>query len=409
MENSSNVSKYHIGIIGGGIIGLATAMLLTQEYPRHKLVVLEKEPGIARHQTGHNSGVMHAGLYYTPGSQKANFCSTGGRLLRNFADKHGINYEMCGKLIVATRESEIPRLEELFRRGTANGAEGLEMVGRERIEELEPNATGVRAILSPNTGIIDYARVSRVYADQVVEYGGEVLTGTEVQAIDRRDGLLHLETNNGNVQVKHLVNCAGLHADRVAAMMGVEPGVRIVPFRGEFFNIRQDRAHLVRGIIYPVPESRLPFLGVHFTRKINGQIEAGPNAVLAFAREGYTKTSFNLNDTLGTLTYPGFWRMSASHWKTGLLEQYRSTVKSAFVRSLQALVPEIKQEDLGRYTSGVRAQAVDLRGNLLQDFCITQNDNAIHVLNAPSPAATASLTIGRYIVDVAKESFGLAG
>ncbi len=401
--------KYDIGVIGGGIIGLATAMRLAQEFPRYKVVVLEKEPEIAQHQTGHNSGVIHAGIYYAPGSQKANFCSTGGKLLRQFCDERGIPYEMCGKVIVATSESELPGLQELYRRGTANGAEGLEIIGPERLKELEPHAAGVKAIWSPNTGIIDYRRVASAYATEMRESGGDLFTGTQVMAIARRDGSLFLETSKGEVQARYIINCAGLHADKVARMMGVDIGVRIVPFRGEYFSIRPDRAHLVRGLIYPVPNPRLPFLGVHFTRRITGEVEAGPNAVLAFAREGYRKTSFNLGDVIGTLGYSGFWRMARTYWKTGVDEQYRSIFKKVFLRSLQTLVPEIQMEDLVEPGAGVRAQAVNRKGQLLQDFSIAETQNAIHVLNAPSPGATSSLTISRYIVDLARKSFSLEG
>lgn len=401
--------KYDIGVIGGGIIGLATAMRLAQEFPRYKVVVLEKEPEIAQHQTGHNSGVIHAGIYYAPGSQKANFCSTGGKLLRQFCDERGIPYEMCGKVIVATSESELPGLQELYRRGTANGAEGLEVIGPERLKELEPHAAGVKAIWSPNTGIIDYRKVASAYATEMRESGGDLFTGTQVMAIARRDGALFLETSKGEVQARYIINCAGLHADKVARMMGVDIGVRIVPFRGEYFSIRPDRAHLVRGLIYPVPNPRLPFLGVHFTRRITGEVEAGPNAVLAFAREGYRKTSFNLGDVIGTLGYTGFWRMARTYWKTGVDEQYRSIFKKVFLRSLQTLVPEIQMEDLVEPGAGVRAQAVNRKGQLLQDFSIAETQNAIHVLNAPSPGATSSLTISRYIVDLARKSFSLEG
>ena len=400
--------KYDIGVIGGGIIGLATAMWLTQELPRYKVVVLEKESEVARHQTGHNSGVIHAGIYYAPGSQKANFCSTGGRMLREFCDRHGIEYEMCGKVIVATDESEVPRLEELYRRGTANGAEGLEIIDGERLRELEPHAAGIKAILSPNTGIIDYTNVSQAYATQLRENGGDLLTDAEVHGISRRDGKLYIETSRAAVPTSYLINCAGLHADRVAQMMGVDIGVRIIPFRGEYLSIRPERSYLVRGLIYPVPDPRLPFLGLHFTKRIDGSVEAGPSAVLAFAREGYKKASFNLGDAGGVLLFPGFWRMSMSHWKSGLYEQYRSLFRSSFARSLQTLVPEIRTEDLHNPGAGVRAQAVDRKGQLLQDFSIAETESAIHVLNAPSPGATSSLAIGRYIVDMARKSFGLA-
>ena len=399
--------KYDICIIGGGIIGLATAMRLTSEYPRYTVAVLEKESEVAQHQTGHNSGVIHAGIYYKPGSQKANFCSAGGRELRRFCDEHDIGYEMCGKVIIATREDELPRLQDLYERGTANGAEGLEVVGPERLKEQEPHATGIKAIHSPNTGIIDFGKVSRAYAAEVAEHGGAILTDTRVLNIARRDGVLNVETSKGGVTARWVVNCAGLHADAVAKMVGADVGVRIIPFRGEYFSLAPDRGHLVKGLIYPVPDPAMPFLGVHFTRRITGEVEAGPNAVLAFAREGYRKTSISAGDMIGTLAFPGFWRMSWKYWRTGLSEQYRSMVKRTFVRSLQVLLPEIRIDDLHAPGAGVRAQAVDRRGRLLQDFSIAETPNAIHVLNAPSPGATSSLTISSYIVDLARKSFEL--
>jgi L-2-hydroxyglutarate oxidase LhgO len=383
-------------------------MHLTREYPRYKIAVLEKEAEVAQHQTGHNSGVIHAGIYYAPGSQKANFCATGGKLLREFCDERGIQYEMCGKLIVAINDDEVPRLEELYRRGTANGAEGLEMIGPERLRELEPHAAGVRAIWSPNTGIIDFTEVSQAYSTEMLEAGGDLISGARVTRITRNGGDVRLETTAGDLSVKHVINCAGLQADQVARMMGVDIGVRIIPFRGEYYSLKRERVHLVKGLLYPVPDPSMPFLGVHFTKRISGGVEAGPNAVLALKREGYRKTSFSLGDAVGTLTYPGFWRMSFKYWKTGIGEQYRSMVKSVFVRSLQTLIPEIQGEDLDRPGAGVRAQAVDRKGQLLQDFSIAETEQAIHVLNAPSPGATASLTISRYIVDRARESFDLS-
>lgn len=401
-------SSYDVAIIGGGIIGLATALALAERSPRQSLVVIEKEPELATHQTGHNSGVIHAGIYYSPGSQKASWCWRGAQLLRRFCDEHGIRYELCGKLILATTEEELPRLEELMRRGQANGVEGLEMVGPERIREIEPHATGVRALWSPYTGIVDYRQVARAYATEFQEGGGDLLTGAQVHAIHRRDGRLYLETGRGDIAVRYLINCAGLHADRVARMMGVDVGVRIIPFRGEYYTLRPEKAHLVRGLIYPVPDPRFPFLGVHFTKRISGSVEAGPNAVLALAREGYGKFTLDLRDLMETVTYPGFWRMSLTYWRTGLEEQYRSLVKAAFVRSLQKLVPEVRGEDLYAPGAGVRAQAVDRKGRLLQDFSIAETGDAVHVLNAPSPGATSSLAIGDYIVDLARRSFQLA-
>tara|TARA_B100000470_G_scaffold12739_1_gene8765 strand:+ start:928 stop:2154 length:1227 start_codon:yes stop_codon:yes gene_type:complete len=400
--------QYDVVVVGGGIIGLATSMKLTQDFPNLKVAVLEKEKEVAQHQTGHNSGVIHAGIYYAPGSQKANFCSTGGKLLRNFCDEYGIAYDMCGKLIVATDDSEVPQLEELFKRGTENGAEGLRMVDREEIKDIEPYSAGVKAILSPNTGIIDYFEVSQAYATRMRENGGDLLTNVEVISMENRDNLVYINTTSGTIAAKYVLNCAGLHADTVARMMGVDVGVKIVPFRGEYFSIIPEKEHMVKGLIYPVPNPSMPFLGVHFTRRINGSVEAGPNAVLAFAREGYKKTDVNLKDTLETLSYSGFWKMSAKYWKVGMHEQYRSLVKGVFVKSLQKLMPEITGDDLGAPGAGVRAQVIDSNGGLLQDFAIEASPNAIHVLSAPSPGATSSLTISEYIVDLAQESFDLS-
>ena len=397
--------QYDVVVVGGGIIGLATSMKLTQDFPNLKVAVLEKEKEVAQHQTGHNSGVIHAGIYYAPGSQKANFCSTGGKLLRDFCDEYGIAYDMCGKLIVATDDSEVPQLEELFKRGTENGAQGLRMVNQEEIKDIEPYSAGVKAILSPNTGIIDYFEVSQAYATRMRENGGDLLTNVEVISIENKDNLVYINTTSGTVVAKYVLNCAGLHADTVARMMGVDVGVKIVPFRGEYFSIIPEKEHMVKGLIYPVPDPSMPFLGVHFTRRINGSVEAGPNAVLAFAREGYKKTDVNLKDTLGTLSYSGFWKMSAKYWKVGMHEQYRSLVKRVFVKSLQKLMPEITGDDLGNPGAGVRAQVIDSNGGLLQDFAIEASANAIHVLSAPSPGATSSLTISEYIVDLAQESF----
>lgn len=402
-----NSRSYDIGIIGGGIIGLATAMRLTQEYPGQKVVVIEKEAEVAQHQTGHNSGVIHAGIYYAPGSQKANFCSEGSGILREFCDERGIKYEMCGKLIVAINDSEIPRLEELFRRGTANGALGLELVGPERLREIEPHAAGVKAIWSPNTGIIDYKEVSEAYSTEMREAGGDLMNNALVKKITRSNGTIHVETTAGDITAKHLINCAGLHADKVASMMGVDTGVRIIPFRGEYYSLKPEKTSLINGLLYPVPDPSMPFLGVHFTKRVTGGVEAGPNAVLALKREGYSKTSFSLGDAMDTLTYPGFWRMSMKYWKIGFNEQYRSVMKGVFVKSLQTLIPEITGNDLHEPGAGVRAQAVDRKGQLLQDFSIAETENAIHVLNAPSPGATSSMAISRYIVDIAEKSFNL--
>ena len=397
--------NYDLVVIGGGIIGLATAMRVTEEFPDIKVAVLEKESEVAQHQTGHNSGVIHAGIYYAPGSQKANFCSTGGLLLREYCDKHNIKYDMCGKLIVAVNDDEVPSLMNLYERGTANGALGLKIIEKEEIQDYEPHSTGVKAIFSPNTGIIDYTEVSKSYATQMMEAGGDLITGSELKSISEKDGQIYLETTGGTITAKKILNCAGLHADRVAKMMGVDMGVKIIPFRGEYFSLIPEKTDMVKGLIYPVPNPNLPFLGVHFTRRVNGSVEAGPNAVLAFAREGYKKTKINFGDALETLTYSGFIKMSLKYWSVGMKEQYRSLVKGSFVKSLQTLIPEITGNDLYSPGAGVRAQAVDKNGGLLQDFSIAETENAIHVLNAPSPGATASLTISKYILDLMKKSF----
>ena len=399
--------NFDVAIIGGGIIGLATAMRMVRDHHDSRFLVLEKEDQLAQHQTGHNSGVIHAGIYYAPGSSKANFCSAGGSLLRQFCDDHGVAYDMCGKVIVATDEQEIPGLEELYRRGTINGAEGLRIVDRERLLELEPHAAGVKAIHSPGTGIIDFVKVCEAYAGEFRRSGGEVVLGAEVTSVAQHGGLRTMETGQGDFSARYVINCAGLQADRVALMMGAQLDVQIVPFRGEYFTIRPESAYLVNGLIYPVPDPKLPFLGVHFTKRIDGSVEAGPNAVMAFAREGYGRMSFKLGDVLESLRFAGFWKMALGHWKTGLGEQYRSFVKSRFLRSLQVLVPEIAMDDLGDPGAGVRAQVVSRDGKLLQDFSIASSEHAIHVISAPSPGATSSLAIADHISELAAETFRL--
>ena len=399
--------KYDVAIIGGGIIGLSTALRLTQRYPRCRVVVVEKEKELAVHQTGHNSGVIHSGIYYRPGSQKAQFCVGGVGSLIRFCQANDIEYERCGKVIVATDESELGRLEDLHQRGTANGVEGLEIIGPERLKEIEPHTTGIKALYAPGTGIVDYKKVANGYADNIRANEGEILTDSEVRSIRRSGGSIYLETTRGSLESKYLINCAGLYADKVARMMGVSPEVRIIPFRGEYYTLNPQSRHLVKALIYPVPNPRFPFLGVHFTRNAHGEVEAGPNAVLALAREGYRKTDFNAAETLGTLGYSGFWSMTMKHWKTGVGEMHRSFMKSVFLHDLQRLLPEIEDRDLVPGGSGVRAQAVDKKGRLLDDFSIQETDGAIHVLNAPSPGATSSLSIGEHIVGLAARSFDL--
>lgn len=391
-------------IVGGGIIGLSSAMALSGKRPGVRLLVLEKEEELCRHQSGRNSGVIHAGLYYRPGSLKAKTCVEGARAMVDFAAEHGIRHELCGKVVVATSPEELPRLEELHRRGAANGVPGLEMIGPERLREIEPHAAGIRALWSPGTGIIDYPAVAQAYARIVRGRGGEIRTGAQVTGIRRLAGETVVETTAGDFAASFLINCAGLHADRVARLAGGRVGLQIVPFRGEYYEIAPGRRSLVRGLIYPVPDPAFPFLGVHFTRRIDGTVEAGPNAVLAFMREGYTKTMVDLGDLRETLAYPGFRRLARRWWRVGVQEMIRSFSRAIFARDLQRLVPEIRAKDLLPGGAGVRAQAVDPEGNLLDDFAIVRTEGAIHVCNAPSPGATASLVIGRAIADMAEEA-----
>ncbi len=403
MADSSDVV-----IIGGGVLGMSSAMHLLRAHPELQVTVIEKGDDVAGQQTGHNSGVIHSGIYYRPGSLKARFCVDGRRSMVEFAQEHDIAYDRCGKLIIANRPEELPRLETLYERGQANGVEGLEMVGPERVAEIEPHVTAIKALWSPATAIVDFAAVTREYATQVRAAGGRVELGTLVTSIaTRADGVV-VQTDRGDYAAKHLINCAGLHADRIASMMGVEHDLQIVPFRGEYYTLRKDREHLVRGLIYPVPDPDLPFLGVHFTRNVKGYVEAGPNAVLATAREGYRKRDFDLGDFAETLRFPGFWRVAAREWRTGINEVNRSLRKSVFTRDLQKMIPEVEAEDLTTGGSGVRAQAVRRDGTLLDDFAIERTSQAVHVLNAPSPGATSSLEIGKHIAGLAAESFALA-
>lgn len=399
--------EYDITVIGGGIIGLAVGRELVLRHPRFKIAIVEKEKEIGLHQTSHNSGVIHSGLYYRPGSFKARFCVAGADALKRYSQDHEIPYEVCGKVVVATSEKELGPLETLYQRGTANGVEGLEMIGPERLKELEPHAVGIKGLLCPPTGIVDFKLVAKSYAGEIQEGGGEILTEAKVEGIRHSEELLHLETTAGAIRTTYLVNCAGLYSDVIAEMMGVRPEVRIAPFRGEYYMLRPERSHLVKNLIYPVPNPEFPFLGVHFTRTIHGEVEAGPNAVLAFAREGYRMTTVNVADSLGTLLFPGFWSMTRRYWKMGMGEYYRSVSKGAFVRALQRLLPEIQEGDVVRGGAGVRAQALDRHGNLLDDFRIDESKNALHVINAPSPAATSSMAIGKYVADRAAKVFGL--
>ena len=397
-----------VAIVGAGIVGLATAMELLNRHPSLRLRMVEKEARIGAHQTGHNSGVVHSGIYYAPGSLKAKLCVEGSRALLRFCDEHGIPYERCGKVIVATDASELGRLEDLHQRGTSNGVEGLEMIGPERLRELEPHAAGVRALYSPNTAIVDYSRVAAAYAAEVKAKGGEILTGREVRAIVQRGDGVVLQTPSGEIEARYLITCGGLYSDRLAEMSGAPADPRIVPFRGDYYVLKPGRRDLCRGLIYPVPDPALPFLGVHFTKRIDGAVWAGPNAVLAFAREGYARLGFDVKENWLTLNYGGFWRMARRYWRTGMEELFRDFNKAAFLRALQRYVPELRAEDIEPGPSGVRAQALSADGRLVDDFIISRVGNAIHVRNAPSPAATSSLAISRLIADQAEQAFALA-
>ena len=400
MENS-----YDIAIIGGGIIGLATARALSERAPRARLVVLEKEAKLATHQTGNNSGVIHSGIYYKPGSYKAKLCVEGKGLMLDFCGKHGIRVDHVGKVIVATEQAELPRLQTLYERGVANGVP-VEMIDPGQLREIEPHANALRAIRSPSTAIVDYKEVCAAMTRELTDRGVTIQTSAQVNAIKRRTGTIELATPSGVVPATRIVNCAGLYSDVVARMAGARVDVRIIPFRGEYYMIRPERQDIVRGLIYPVPDPEFPFLGVHLTRTVHGEVEAGPNAVLAFAREGYTFGTVRPGELAGTLTYSGFWQMARKYWRTGSYEMYRSLSKSAFVTALQRLVPALRPDDVTRGGAGVRAQAVSPDGSLVDDFRIVAESDAIHVLNAPSPGATASLAIGRHIAGLATETFG---
>ncbi|HLZ30761.1 MAG TPA: L-2-hydroxyglutarate oxidase [Chloroflexota bacterium] len=402
--------SYDVVIIGAGIVGLAVSRELLSRYPRLRLAVLDKEPSVGQHQTGHNSGVLHSGIYYAPGSLKARLCVQGQRELYAYCEQKGIPTDRCGKVIVAVADSELPRLQNLLERGLANGVEGLEMIGPERLRELEPHCIGIKALYSPNTGIVDYSRVNRAYADDVVTAGGEVLPGYGVTAMSERPGRVVLETPAGEVEAQHVVACAGLHSDRVARLTGAPRDPRIVPFRGDYWILRPDRRDLARNLIYPVPDPAFPFLGVHFTRRLDdGSVWLGPNAVLAFSREGYGRLDLRPRDLAEAVAYRGFQKLAAKFWQTGMQEMVRDFSKEAFLKSLQVYVPELTMADLLPGPSGVRAQALGPDGGLVDDFVFnTQGNRIVHVRNAPSPGATSSLAIGRQIADTAAQTFGLA-
>jgi L-2-hydroxyglutarate oxidase LhgO len=395
-----------IAIIGGGIVGLATAHQLLERHPSIQLILLEKENGPGKHQTGHNSGVLHCGLYYKPGSARARLAVTGIRRMVAFCEQHGVPYELCGKTVIATEPEEIPRLHALLERGTANGLEGLQLLGPEQIHEFEPHAAGLAGIRVPQEGIVDYAAVVAAMVKEIRAKGGEIQFSSEVTRLQKGSNWT-IETNSGDYQADFLITCAGLHCDRVSRKAGSHDPAKIIPFRGEYYKLKPESQHLVRNLIYPVPDPKFPFLGVHYTRLIHGGIEAGPNAVLALAREGYRKGSFSLRDTVETLTYRGFWRFFLRYPRMCWDELRRSNSKDLFCRSLQRLVPELRVDDLMQGGAGVRAQSMSPEGQLIDDFQFARQDGALHVLNAPSPAATASLAIADEIVSMAEGAITL--
>ncbi len=392
-----------VAIIGGGIVGLATGHQLLQRFPATRLLILEKEAGPGRHQTGHNSGVLHSGLYYKPGSIKARLAVQGIRRMIDFCALHDVPYEVCGKIVVATDPAEIPRLQALLDRGKANGLEGLELLDSDTIREYEPHAAGVAGIRVPQEGIVDFLAVAETLAQEIRSLGGEIRFSSEVIGLAEAGGNWRIRTARGDYEADFLINCGGLHCDRLSRMAGNHDPCQIVPFRGEYFKLRADRQHLVRNLIYPVPDPKFPFLGVHFTRQIHGGVEAGPNAILAFAREGYKFADVSLRDLVETLTFQGFWRFFLRYPKMCWEELQRSLSKALFCRSLQRLVPEIQIDDLIQGGAGVRAQSLSPSGELVQDFHFVRQHRALHVLNAPSPAATASLAIADEVIDQIRE------
>ncbi|MBH0155701.1 L-2-hydroxyglutarate oxidase [Fictibacillus sp. 5RED26] len=385
-----------IVIIGGGIVGLSTAYSLSKRFPHARLSVLEKEDSWSKHQTGNNSGVIHSGIYYKPGSLKAKFAKEGNKEMIDFCQKYNVNYEQCGKVIVATKQDELPHIKNLYQRGIANELE-LSMIGPEQIKEEEPFVHGIQAVKVPSAGIVDYKQVCLTLVSILEKHGVELLLNTEVKKIIEKNEQVDIVTNQKDFTSKYVVNCGGLHSDRLAKMTGLSPDLKIIPFRGEYFELKPDKQYLVKNLIYPVPNPEFPFLGVHFTRMINGGVEAGPNAVLGLKREGYLKRDINFKDATEIMLYSGFWKMARKYWKEGTVEIWRSLSKKAFVKSLQELVPDIQESDIIPSPSGVRAQALRSDGSLVDDFYIEQSKRSINVCNAPSPAATACFPIGREI------------
>ena len=391
--------SYDITVIGGGIVGTATALSILKE-KKLRLLLIDKENSLAAHQTGNNSGVIHSGLYYKPGSLKATNCAVGREMMYSFCEEHSLPYDKCGKIVVATTAEEIPALNLLEERGIANGLNGLRRLSAEEIKEHEPYANGIDGLFVPQTGIVDYVAVTNKYAELINADGGEIKLNSKVNSVAKDRNEFVLSTQSEEYPTRFIVNCAGLQSDRIAKLCGVNPGLQIIPFRGEYYTIKKEKQYLVKNLIYPVPDIKFPFLGVHFTRMINGKVEAGPNAVLAFKREGYSKTDFSLQDLMEMGLYPGFWKMASKFYKMGIQEFRRSFSKELFVKSLQKLIPEIRSEDIEVGGSGIRAQALEQDGKLVDDFRIVEAMGMIHVLNAPSPAATASLSIGKTIAEM---------
>jgi L-2-hydroxyglutarate oxidase len=394
-----------IVVVGGGIVGLSTALKIKEKQPGLNVLLLEKEADISAHQTGNNSGVIHSGIYYKPGSLKAENCIRGYSMLLDFCQENQIPVDLCGKVIVATKEEELGQLEKLYQRGVDNGLAGLKYLSKAEIQEREPHCSGIKGIFVPQTGIVNYRLVSKKIAEKFIQLGGQVLTSHKVIGVEAQPGRVEVITPQKTIVCKLMVNCAGLYCDKIAEMAGQNLDVRIIPFRGEYFSIKPEKAHLVKNLIYPVPDPNFPFLGVHFTRRISGEIEAGPNAVFAFRREGYKRTSFNWSEFWQSMLWRGFRKVAVKYWKTGLGEYYRSFSKAAFTKALQELVPDIREEDLLPAGAGVRAQACDKDGGLIDDFYIREAPGCIHVLNAPSPAATSSLSIGDTISELALKNF----
>ena len=387
---------YDVCIVGGGIVGLATAEALLTRSPSIKLALFEKEAGWAAHQTGHNSGVIHSGIYYKPGSFKAKFAKAGSESIVAFCQKYGLDHDVCGKVIVATEQAEMPQLEKIYKRGLENGL-SVRKLNADEVKEFEPHVSAVGGIHVPSTGIVDYKQVCLKLADLVKNAGGELYLNAEVTGILKRPESVVVETEKGSFETRYVVTCAGLHSDRVAKMAGADPGAKIVPFRGEYYELTPEKRYLVKDLIYPVPNPDFPFLGVHFTRMIDGTVHAGPNAVLSLKREGYTKLDFDLRDLGEVLTYGGFWKLALSNVDEGIKEMVRSWSKAAFVKSLQKLIPEVQAEDVVPTHAGVRAQALKPDGGMVDDFLMIEDKNALHVCNAPSPAATSSLEIGKHV------------